>query len=230
MIDREKTLNLFGYYPEEITAGYKKVVHCCDSCGKQRNIEYRRVISKFPYYCHPCMMKIISRKHFPCGHEHPNYVDGKTLIKHFCKFEGCKQEINLSTVYEGGFCKKHSKLGERNGRYIDGRTPLRNLIRNSILGKQWALDVFKKDNFTCQKCGKKKEISGSLNPHHKKHFSVILSEFLNFYSQFSPIEDKEILVRLAESWPDFWDVNNGQTLCDCCHLEEHAANENTRQG
>ena len=33
--------------------------------------------------------------------------------------------------------------------------------------------------------------------HHKKAFYLILEEFLQQYSQFSPIEDKETLLRLA---------------------------------
>lgn len=226
MIDRNKTFEIFNYYPENLNIkSAKKVIHHCDDCGKQRQIEYRRSIKKFPYYCHSCLMKkehnFFTGKHFT-GEQNGNYVDGKTLIKHFCKYTGCQREICLDTaVYGDGFCKKHSKLGERNGRYIDGRTPIRNLIRNGIFGKQWCISVFKRDNFTCQVCKRKKEVSGHLNPHHIKNFSVILNEFLTFYSQFNPIEDKETLVRLAETWNDFWDLSNGITLCEECHLNEH---------
>ena len=37
----------------------------------------------------------------------------------------------------------------------------------------------------------------NLEAHHKKAFYLILEEFLQQYSQFSPIEDKETLLRLA---------------------------------
>jgi hypothetical protein len=53
--------------------------------------------------------------------------------------------------------------------------------------------------------------------HNKKPFFIILEEFLKEYSQFSPIEDKETLARLAITYKPFWDVDNGETLCKKCH-------------
>ena len=222
MINIDRTIEVFGYHPDSVSK-CSYVIRNCSECGKEQKI--RKVDIKSADICKSCSKKGSRNGFFGnkslSGKNNPNYVDGKTLIKHFCCYPGCTKEINIMTVYEGGMCHQHGHLGKKNGRYIDGRTPLRNLIRNSILGKQWALSVFKKDNFTCQRCGKKHEISGHLNPHHKKHFSVILNEFLNFYSQFSPIEDKETLVRLSENWPEFWDVSNGETLCEVCHINEH---------
>ncbi len=49
----------------------------------------------------------------------------------------------------------------------------------------------------------------------------ILEEFLREYSRFSPIEDKETLVRLAVTYKPFWDLNNGITLCKNCHKSIH---------
>jgi len=45
----------------------------------------------------------------------------------------------------------------------------------------------------------------------------ITKEFLKEYDQFSPIEDKETLVRLAMKWQPFWDVDNGKCLCEDYH-------------
>lgn len=58
--------------------------------------------------------------------------------------------------------------------------------------KQWLKAVFKKDNYTCQKCG---EHGGVLNAHHKDgyHWSVARR----------------------------FDVTNGATLCKDCHTEFH---------
>ena len=53
----------------------------------------------------------------------------------------------------------------------------------------------------------------------------IVEEFLNFYNNFSPLEEKEILVRLAMKWPDFWEVSNGKALCEDCHNIEHLSKE-----
>lgn len=63
-------------------------------------------------------------------------------------------------------------------------------IRNSSEYKQWRRDVFIRDEFTCQECGKKHVY---IMAHHIKSFS------------------KHPKLRL--------DVNNGQTLCDECHKE-----------
>ena len=79
---------------------------------------------------------------------------------------------------------------------------------------EWINQIFSRDNYTCQECYQK---GGKLEAHHIKPFSIIFNEFLNTYSQFSPIEDKETLVRLSESYEPFWNINNGVTLCQNCH-------------
>lgn len=103
--------------------------------------------------------------------------------------------------------------------YIDGRTPLYNLIRNSSKYFEWRDKIFERDNYTCQECKNRscKDNIVVLNVHHIKLFCVLLEEFLQCYNQFSPIEDKETLVRLAISYQPFWDLNNGKTLCKKCH-------------
>ena len=107
------------------------------------------------------------------------------------------------------------RFGEDAPGFIDGRTPLVFSIRNLEEYKIWRNKIFKRDNYLCQKCGIK--ASGQLEAHHIKHFAEILSEFLREYNQFSPIEDKETLIRLALSWKPFWEIDNGQTLCKDCH-------------
>jgi len=113
---------------------------------------------------------------------------------------------------------RDSLKGNKSGGWIDGRTPLARLIYRSLEYKQWRKSVFEKDNWICQECFTKRK---KLNPHHIKLFSVILTEFLKTYSQFSPIEDKETLSRLAITYGDFWDVENGITLCENCHKNKH---------
>ena len=93
-------------------------------------------------------------------------------------------------------------------------TPLYELIKESSQYKNWRKKVFKRDNYTCQDCF---ERGIELQAHHKKAFSIILAEFLKEYDQFSPIEDKETLVRLATKYQPFWDITNGKTLCLKCH-------------
>jgi hypothetical protein len=224
MIDNKKTKTLFGYDVEFLSpSSHNKVVHLCDQCGKERTVEYRRAVNKKKYLCHDCLMTGTNNYFSTHKYEkslNAGYLDGRTKKQHFCKHPECNRKINVSTFWGTGFCKRHAQLGKLNGRYIDGRTPIQNLIRNLPEGKQWSYKIFKRDNFKCTKCGK--QDSGRLSSHHLKHFSKILTEFLNFYSQFSPMEDKETLVRLSLNWPEFWDINNGISLCEECHNDIHS--------
>jgi len=87
-------------------------------------------------------------------------------------------------------------------------------IRQLSQYKLWREQIFEKNDYTCQECFHR---GGDLEAHHKKEFNIILEGFLNKYNQFSPIEDKETLLRLSITYPPFWDVDNGITLCEECH-------------
>ena len=103
---------------------------------------------------------------------------------------------------------------QNNPNWKGGITSLSCLIRGLDNNKKWIKNVFERDNYTCQDCF----IRGvKLNAHHKKSFAIIFQEFLQEYNQFSPMEDKETLVRLAITYEPFWDADNGKTLCEDCH-------------
>lgn len=114
------------------------------------------------------------------------------------------------------YCKgmRGELKGKDNQNWLDGRTSLVMLIRHCKKYIEWKIAVFLRDNRTCQKCG---YTGQDIEAHHIKPFSVILKEFLQLYHMFSPIEDKEVLIRLAEFYESFWIVDNGQTLCEKCH-------------
>jgi 5-methylcytosine-specific restriction endonuclease McrA/DNA-binding CsgD family transcriptional regulator len=107
------------------------------------------------------------------------------------------------------------RFGKDNPNYMDGRSSLNSLIRDLSEYNEWRKQVFERDNYTCQECGDNS--GGNLHAHHIKPFAIILLEFLNKFNRFSPLEEKEILLRLSLDYEDFWKVLNGKTLCNKCH-------------
>lgn len=82
--------------------------------------------------------------------------------------------------------------GEKHWNWKGGVTDENHSIRESPQYKSWRADVFERDNYTCQHCGK---VGGNINAHHIKPFSV---------------------------YPELrFDVNNGVTLCKDCHIQIH---------
>jgi 5-methylcytosine-specific restriction endonuclease McrA len=65
--------------------------------------------------------------------------------------------------------------------------------RNGWRYAAWRTDVFRRDNYTCRRCGQR---GGNLDAHHVKPFAA-----------FPTLR---------------YDVANGLTLCEACHLAEHA--------
>jgi hypothetical protein len=123
------------------------------------------------------------------------------------KIKPASYSINFSKARKG------KCMGSDNPNWKGGITFIYDAIRTSLENKQWTFKVFERDDFTCQDCGSEK----NLQAHHKKSFAYILKEFLDEYNQFSPIEDKETLIRLAVNYKPFWEVANGKTLCEDCH-------------
>ena len=74
--------------------------------------------------------------------------------------------------------------------------------------------MFTKDNYICQDCG---ERGIYLEAHHIKKFHKIQSEFLNLHFSLCIDKNKEKLIELSKLYPNFWDINNGITLCKECH-------------
>ena len=71
---------------------------------------------------------------------------------------------------------------------------------NSVENKKWRRDVFSKDDYTCQHCGK---YGGVLHAHHIKDWA---------------------------NHPDLrLNINNGTTLCPDCHYKEHTGKRAIRK-
>ena len=89
-----------------------------------------------------------------------------------------------------------AKLGEKNPMWnfemtLEERAEL-DAERKSSKAGTWKKQIFKRDNFTCRKCGKQ---GGTLNAHH----------ILNF----------------KDNPEKRYDVSNGVTLCNSCHIKFH---------
>jgi transposase-like protein len=82
------------------------------------------------------------------------------------------------------------QIGENNNGWKGGISLVDR--RHTIEYRTWRTQVFQRDNFTCQECGKH---GGHLNAHHIESFAK--NEALRF------------------------DVSNGITLCVSCHKKEH---------
>jgi 5-methylcytosine-specific restriction endonuclease McrA len=167
------------------------------------------------FYISPSSYKRGNRKHcsFDCKFKN-SHAWNKGL-----KGWGNAGSFKVGHCHSRDTLKKLSMASSRNrgkhaSHYIDGRTPVYTLIRHLPESKQWIKSVFERDGYRCQECN----ITNTyLEAHHIYPFRSIMSDFLKMYSQFSPIEDKEILSRLAQSYGPFWDISNGQTLCKNCH-------------
>jgi len=95
--------------------------------------------------------------------------------------------------------------GEKNYSWKGGKMklyPILFQIRRSFKYRQWRSDIFTRDNFTCQDCGKR---GGDLEAHHIEEFYKIIEK------------NKIKTVQGALACEELWNLNNGRTLCRECH-------------
>lgn len=95
-----------------------------------------------------------------------------------------------------------SLQGKNHWNWKGGIAKIDKLCRAMKEYKQWRSDVFQRDNWTCKTCGKNRCY---VTVHHIKAFSKIIKE--NNIKGLSQ----------ARKCKEFWDINNGITLCEECH-------------
>ena len=120
-----------------------------------------------------------------------SFVNGEELNKAMMSHT---QELynNITNQIEYEWSKFNTKTNKYHWNYKGGITDDNKIIRNSTSYKYWRTSVFKRDDYTCQKCGL---FGGELNAHHLKHFAT----------------HPELRTELS----------NGITLCKTCHKKEH---------
>jgi hypothetical protein len=74
----------------------------------------------------------------------------------------------LTGANRGSF-KKGENMGQDNPSWKGGVTPLHNKIRSSVENRLWIKSVFERDDYTCQKTGRR---GGTLVSHHILNFSA----------------------------------------------------------
>jgi len=103
--------------------------------------------------------------------------------------------------------KRPNNSGENNHFWKGGKTKLSLRIRNSAEYSFWRKQIFERDNYTCQICGRKNKKGDKviIEADHIYPFSKILDDF-----DITSIEE-------AISCEKIWDIENGRTLCRECH-------------
>jgi len=103
----------------------------------------------------------------------------------------------ISNLNKGKIGKKHPKWTDNKKR------PFYQVIRTLHEYKQWRTNIYEKDNYTCQICGKR---GGNLEAdHYPKMFIEIIRK-----NNLITIEQ---VIKCNELW-----LAKGRTLCKQCHL------------
>ena len=145
--------------------------------------------------------------------ENSHFWKGGKIIKK-CKY--CNQEFKSfpsdNRIYCSLICNWKGIVGlrvrEKHHNWKHNRK-LKEHIREGFKYINWRNSIFKRDNYTCQECGIR---SGNgkkviLNAHHVKPFYKIIDE-----NNISTLEE-------ADKCNELWDLNNGLTLCQQCHIK-----------
>jgi len=138
------------------------------------------------------------------GKNNPMYGTVGELSPNFGKEKSASTKEKLSLANKG---KPNSKLaGENNPNWKGGRTSLAQIFRSTIQYETWRLQVYTRDKFLCQEC----KVEGKrLQAHHKQHLSKLF--------------DKHQITHISQTYTikEFWDIDNGTTLCKECHAKTH---------
>ena len=157
----------------------------CIVCNKELSNKHNKT----------CIAHRVARKGFKLSDEHKAKIGLSNKLKtDRKKVVHAAQFRKYGVGYWAG--KKRSiedriKMMEGHSKSIgstERKTPKLEALRKTADYIHWRESVFKRDDFTCQECGKR---GGKIQAHHVKQFA--------YYPELR------------------FDVNNGKTLCEPCH-------------
>jgi hypothetical protein len=155
----------------------------------------------------------ISKAHkgVPLSPEHIATMKGKHIITDEVRKRLASYRLGKKHSLKHRKMMSEKMRGSNGAGWKGGITPLHMAIRSLFEYNEWRKSCFIRDEYKC-KCGARAN-----GVHHIIPFYKLFADFLKQYSQFSPIEDKETLTRLAVSYAPFWDIDNGVAICKECH-------------
>ena len=173
----------------------------CLVCGKTFYAIPANIKNGNSKYCsHECFglgtrtRKRVMRKCLNCGRQFEvvSTAIGRRACK-YCSLECRNEYYRKDKTFKGENCRF----------WKGGITPLARAIRRSSSYRQWRKAIFARDNFTCVLCGRR---GGRLEAdHYPVAFASILAK-----SNVKSLEE-------AINFHEFWNTDNGRTLCFDCH-------------
>jgi len=186
-----------------INLGRKKTgqFNHCLACNKL--FYFHSSTQKGKYCSLECYWK--DKKGQKLSNKHKEKIRIGNIGKHnFRHTDEAKRKIGLNSIgrmwtKESRRKNSESHKGSKCHFYKGGVSKLKRYKHyNNLDYKIWREDVFKRDNYTCQRCGirSKKGTKVVLHPHHIKSYT--------YYPEIR------------------YDIDNGLTLCVQCHRIEHS--------
>ena len=121
-------------------------------------------------------------------------------------YRGMKNRYSDETLKKMSDARKDNPIktfGNKHWNWKGGISILANRIRTCDKYRQWVIDIFERDNYTCRKCNTR---GGDLEAHHSfKSFAQILKE-----NNIRTLKD-------ALNCSELWNMNYGITVCCKCH-------------
>jgi len=166
--------------------------------GKKQSLEARQKMSE---------SRMGEKNHF-FGKKHSDITKHKISIANHGKRRSLEARRRTSEALVGRIFslehrrkKSNAQKGEKNHQWRGGIGNKNHLIRKSLEYRIWAMEVYKKDQWTCRLCRK---ICGRGN---------IIAHHLKLFSEFPELR---------------FCIDNGITLCRSCHMKIHSWKINGR--